>query len=184
MPPQSYESIGRASPIMATSEELQGSLWSELMCSAADSPARTSATPVSVQGSTASGQDYGQSTPELLASYDPATSSWRTSQLCLDWGLSEFSETLPRSGLMRNGIVFRLPPLVPLTAATDSGSWPTPDAMVANLSEDLDNWTACRACKAKYLVDFQRPPETVAVTIQYINDVDWDAFWRAENERR
>lgn len=58
------------------------------------------------------------------------------------------------------------------------------DAVPIEAALDLDNWTACRACKAKYLVDFQRPPETVAVTIQYINDVDWDAFWRAENERR
>jgi hypothetical protein len=76
-------------------------------------------------GSTANDQDYGASTPELLASFDRATSSWRTSQLCLDGGLSEFSETWSRSGLMRSGIAYRLPTLVPLTDATDSGSWPT-----------------------------------------------------------
>ena len=70
----------------------------------------------------------GQSTPELLARYDRATSSWRTSQLCLDGALSEFSETWPRSGTMRNGTAYQLPPLVPLTDATASGSWPTPSA--------------------------------------------------------
>jgi len=101
---------------------------SDQMFCAEDSPARTLATQASGQGSTANGQDYGQSTPELLASYDPATSSWRTSQLCLDGDLSEFSETWPRSGLMRNGIAYRLPPLVPLTAGTDSGLLPTPRA--------------------------------------------------------
>jgi hypothetical protein len=78
---------------------------------------------------------YGRSTPELLARYDPATSSWRTSQLCLDGALSEFSETWPRSGLMRNGIAYQLPPLVRLTDATGSGSWPTP---TANLYEVTD----------------------------------------------
>ena len=111
----------------------------------AGSPARTSATRASGPVSTASAADYGQSSPELLASYDPATSSWRTSQLCLDGDLSEFSETWPRSGLMRNGIAYRLPPLAPLTAGTECGSWPTPDAMVANDGEDLDNWQARRA---------------------------------------
>jgi hypothetical protein len=98
--------------------------------SAAASPARTSATQASAQASTASGQDYGQSTPELLASYDRDTSSWRTSQLCLDGELSEFSETWPRSGLMRSGIAYRLPPLVRLTDATECGSSPNPTPSV------------------------------------------------------
>ena len=42
--------------------------------------------------------------------------------------LSVFSETWPRSGMMRSGTAYQLPPLVPLTDATGSGSWPTPDA--------------------------------------------------------
>ena len=69
---------------------------------------------------------YGRNTPDLLARYDPATSSWRTSQLCLDGELSEFSATWPRSGTMRNGTAYQLPPLVRLTDATGSGLWPTP----------------------------------------------------------
>jgi hypothetical protein len=73
---------------------------------------------------------YGRSTPELLASYDPATSSWRTSQRCLVEGWTLFSETWPRSGTMRNGIAYQLPPLAPLTDETASGLWPTP--MVPN----------------------------------------------------
>ena len=177
----SCESIGLMFQIMATFETSDGEQLSLLMCSAEDSPARTSATQAGAPASTASAADYGPSTPELLASYDPATSSWRTSQLCLDGDLAEFSETWPRSGLMRNGIAYRLPPLVPLTAATEYGSWPTPnaakaanditltcsgdgrrkpnklgwavmaqmwptpDAMVANDGEDLDNWMARRA---------------------------------------
>jgi hypothetical protein len=102
--------------------------------SAAASPVRTSATQESGQESTASAAGYGQSTPELLASYDRATCSWRTSQLCLDGGLSEFSETWPRSGLMRNGIAYRLPPLVPLTDGTGRSFWPTPTASDAETS--------------------------------------------------
>ena len=74
----------------------------------------------------ASAAAYGGSTPELLANYDPATSSWRTCQRSLVEGWTVFSETWPRSGMMRNGIAYRLPPLVPLTSETASGSWPTP----------------------------------------------------------
>ncbi len=71
---------------------------------------------------------YGRSTPELLASYDPATSSWRTSQRCLVEGWTVFSETWPRSGLMRNGTAYQLPPLVRLTDEIGFGLWPTPVA--------------------------------------------------------
>jgi hypothetical protein len=69
-----------------------------------------------------------------LASYDPATSSWRTSQdSWLDtegWGQS--LETWPPSGMTRNGTAYRLPPSVPRTSATASGSWHTPVASDAD----------------------------------------------------
>lgn len=72
--------------------------------------------------------DSGPNSPESFASFDPVTSSWRTSQLCLDGELSAYLETWPRSGLMRNGIAYRLPPLVPLTSVIVSGLLPTPTA--------------------------------------------------------
>jgi hypothetical protein len=109
------------------------------MSSVEGSPARTSASPGKVRALKEAALAYGQSTPDLLANYDPITSSWRTSQRCLVEGWTLFSETWPRSGLMRNGIAYQLPPLVPLTAATDSGLWPTPDAMVANLHESVES---------------------------------------------
>jgi hypothetical protein len=101
--------------------------WS--MSSAAAFPAKISPSPERARALRASAAGYGRSTPELLARYDRATSSWRTSQLCLDGDLSEFSETWPRSGLMRNGIAYQLPPLVRLTDETGSGLWPTPAAV-------------------------------------------------------
>lgn len=81
---------------------------------------------------------------EPLASYDPDTCSWRTSQHSLFEGSTVFSETWPRSGTMRSGIVSRRRPLAPLTAATGSGSWPTPAANLHNYFEDPDNWLARR----------------------------------------
>jgi hypothetical protein len=97
-----------------------------LISSAAAFPAKTSVSPERARALAASAVAYGRSSPELLAKYDRATSSWRTSQLCLDGELSEFSETWPRSGLMRNGIAYQLAPLVRLTDAIGSGLLPTP----------------------------------------------------------
>ncbi len=78
-------------------------------------------------GSTASGRGCGLSMPESFGSYDPATCSWRTSQLSLLGGLSEFLETWPRAGMTRNGTAYRQPPSAPLTSVTASSLWPTPD---------------------------------------------------------
>jgi hypothetical protein len=98
--------------------------------SAAASPARTFPSPEKVQALKASAAAYGRNSPELLARYDPDTSSWKTCQRSFleDW--ETFSETWPRSGTMRNGIAYRLPPLVPLTGGTGSGLWRTPDASI------------------------------------------------------
>ncbi len=74
----------------------------------------------------------GPSSPVSFASLDPA-GWWRKtsqgySQVTLDGSLARFSETWPRAGMTRNGTAFRRPPLAPLTAETESGSWPTPRA--------------------------------------------------------
>jgi hypothetical protein len=95
--------------------------------SAAASPAKTSASPAAAKGSTGHARVFGASTPDSFATYDPATSSWRTSQLSLLEEWSVFSETWPRAGMTRNGTASRLRPLAPLTGATGSGSWPTPN---------------------------------------------------------
>lgn len=83
------------------------------------------------------GLDFGQKSPDWLANYDLDTSSWKTSQTCLvdhqsnqADGLAEFSETWPRSGMMRSGIAYRLHTLAQNINETGSGFWPTP-----NLSE-------------------------------------------------
>ncbi len=90
-----------------------------LTSSAAASPAKTSPSPAKALALKVSDPAFGSSTRESFASYDPASSLWKTSQrsLLADW--APFSETWPRSGTMRSGIASRLPPLVPLTSETD-----------------------------------------------------------------
>lgn len=75
----------------------------------------------------------GPSSSESFASYDPDSSSLRTSQLSLLTGQqSEFSATLPRSGTMRNGVLCQRPPWVRLTDASESSLWATPTANPSN----------------------------------------------------
>ena len=128
----SCKSTGPMSLAIETCENLQPSdllpMELPLMSSAAASRARTSAQPEKVQGLPVNDPACGQKSPVWLASYDRNSSSWRTSQHCLVGGLEQFSETWPRSGMMRNGIAYQLPTLVRLTGATGYGSWPTPRA--------------------------------------------------------
>lgn len=94
--------------------------------------AKTYRSPEIKQESRESDLDYGLNLQESLARYDQSTRSWKTSQICLqenmDFGLAEFSGTWPRSGMMRNGIAYRLRTLVRRTSGSESGFLPTPQA--------------------------------------------------------
>lgn len=99
-----------------------------LMFCAADSLVRTSAQPEPARALRVNAPAYGVNMLASFASFDPASSSWKTSQLSLVADLETYSETWPRSGTMRGGIAFQLPPLAPLTRETASGLLPTPEA--------------------------------------------------------
>lgn len=119
-------STGRMSSDTGISELSTGQLFPEWMCSAVDFPAKTLALLESEPGLTANAQGSGVNTSEPFAHFDRATSSWRTSQVCLltnTWDV--FSETWPRAGTMRNGIAYRQVPLAPLTDVTECGLLPT-----------------------------------------------------------
>lgn len=122
---------------MTTLEHSQPTLFDETelesMSFAAVSRARIYHSPETSPASAGNAAAYGQKSPALLASLDPVSSSWRTSQTCLAAllnnqadGLAEYSATWPRSGTMRSGIAYQLSPLAPLTDATGCGLLPTP----------------------------------------------------------
>ena len=95
----------------------------------ADSPVKTSALLASEPAWTDGSPDSGSSTPASFARYDPASSSWRTSQVSLFGGLTAFSARLPNSGTMRSGRLYPLPKWEPRTFVADSSSsvgYPTP----------------------------------------------------------
>ena len=98
----------------------QMELWSTP--SAAASPARTSRRPARAPDWPGNAPACGARLPDWLASFDPASSSWKTSQLCLDGDLATFSETWPRSGMIVAGTA-SLPRLLGRrTGGTESGS--------------------------------------------------------------
>jgi hypothetical protein len=116
----------------------------------ADSPAKTSASPVKDSGLISGfAADFGASLPDSFACYDQGSRSWRTSQLCLTGTLAEFSETWPRSGTTRNGIAFLRPPLVPRISATGFGYLPTPDKSMGVMRGGITIMADAKTCYRK-----------------------------------
>jgi hypothetical protein len=116
-----------------TSKPLTGSLGAEKSTSFVEgSRAKTSAQPGEARELKASEAGFGERWRESLAKYDPNTHSWRTPQCSLLEGLDVFSETWPKWGMMRNGVLWERITLPPLTSGTESGSsesWATPTTM-------------------------------------------------------
>ncbi len=77
------------------------------------------------RGSTENAPDCGRKWRELSVRYDRKTSSWRTHRSLLDEDLSACSLTLPKWGLMRDGVLSELQTLERPTAANAAGLWPT-----------------------------------------------------------
>ena len=134
-------------------------------------PAKTPASPKPLgeieQASLESAQDYGTMSLVWPVSYCQTESCWKTSQGSFLPDLDVFSETWPRSGMMRSGIAFPRPPLAPLTDATGSGLWPTP---AARDGKDLSNTGA-------YASQLARKSPSMATRLQ-MRGAPWTAISR------
>jgi hypothetical protein len=72
---------------------------------------------------------FGPTSSAYLARYDPQSHSWRTFQgSLLEEACAEFVGTWPKSGMMRNGILWVLGRSGHRTSATGCGLWRTPAA--------------------------------------------------------
>jgi hypothetical protein len=100
--------------------------FQRLTSSQEDSPAKTSAMLERELASRGVVLHYGNIMPKRLGFYDPNTHSLKTYQQSLAGDSMLSLQTLPRSGMMRNGIVYHLPPLVRFTAETEYSLSPTP----------------------------------------------------------
>ena len=100
----------------------------ELQQSSGDSPVKTLAKQTQqAPDFQETNPGYGGSFTASLASYDPVTCSWKTSQICLSGELSEFSEAWPKSGMMQSGKLYQRAPLVRHTCGNECSLWPTPN---------------------------------------------------------
>jgi len=106
------------------STELSGE--EELTWYLEDSPVRTYRQQGKEQESTVNALDCGPRWPGSLARCNPPTYGWRTAQCSLFGGLTEFSGTWPRWGMMRDGELSGLATLVLTTSEREYGWRPTP----------------------------------------------------------
>jgi hypothetical protein len=67
---------------------------------------------------------HGLETP--LATYDHATQFWKTSEDISLWGDYKSLESLPKSGMTRNGVLYQQPEWVRPIDEIASSLWPTP----------------------------------------------------------
>ena len=93
-----------------------------------DSHAKTSVQPEEEPELKESEAVFGNTWQESLAKYNPDTHSWKTHQCLWEEDLPSSSLTLPRWGMMRDGVLWEqtMPELT--TYENASGFWPTPTA--------------------------------------------------------
>lgn len=93
------------------------------MSSAGDFPARTSVLQVKAQASPGSEAGCGVRWRELSVRYDQTASSWKTHQCLWNEVLPLSSLTLPRWGMMQNGVLWEREILEESISVTDFGVW-------------------------------------------------------------
>lgn len=127
MPVESSPSIGPGSRSMRTfGTSRKKSVRKGSMCYAVDSHVRTFPKQDDELESEENVADCSSRPCGLFAHFDRNTSSWRTWQRSLIGGLTQFSESWPYAGMMRNGIVLARPPSGRSTDVIVCSSWPTP----------------------------------------------------------
>jgi hypothetical protein len=124
---KSCEADGQTSLSVTTFDDLAENQATP-MSSAAGSHAKTSVMPVLALDLRVNDPGSGLNTRGSLARFDPASSSWKTSQRCLIEGWEPYSETFPESGMTRSGQLYPHAPWVLHTCDDECSLWPTPTA--------------------------------------------------------
>jgi len=110
---------------MEISNKLTGEQLSLWTSSAADTPANHLAPQENDEAQTTH-DTYGLGYEMPLAHYDPDTRSWKTSGDISLWGEQPSLESLPKSGMTRNGVLYQQPDWVRPIDVIASSLWPTP----------------------------------------------------------
>lgn len=119
---QNSQSGTTCEPLTETSGEEWLTLYREAF------RAKTFHQPEKEQESKEQEADYGKKWHELSVKYDRNTHSWKTHRCLFDEDLPQSLVTLPKWGMMRSGVLFRLRTAEHPTCENESGYWPTPRA--------------------------------------------------------
>lgn len=116
------------------STENLGEAW--LISYLADFRVRTLVPQEKEQASKENAQDYGRKWLELSVKYDRDLHSWKTHRCLFDEDLPQSSVILPKWGMMRRGVLFRLRTAEHPTCESEYGLWvSTPTASMTKRSE-------------------------------------------------
>jgi hypothetical protein len=115
--------------------------WELLTWFREDFLAKTSRPLATAPESTESDRGSGPRWRGSFAKYDPGSRSWKTPQLSLVEGSTEFSGTWPTWGWMRDGECYAHPMLERITGAQESGLWPTPYGFQAGNGPDGNEYS-------------------------------------------
>jgi hypothetical protein len=126
---------------METSNKLTGEQLSLWTSSAADTPASHSAPQENDEAQTTH-DTYGRGYETPLAHYDPDTRSWKTSGDISLWGEQPSLESLPKSGMTRNGVLYQQPDWVRPIDESGSSLWPTPTAVTRPMEGNVRMYRA------------------------------------------
>ena len=126
---------------METSNKLTGEQLSLWTSSAADTHANHSAPQANDEAQTTL-DTYGHGYETPLAHYDPDTQSWKTSGDISLWGEQPSLDSLPKSGMTRNGVLYQQPDWVRPIDVTASLLWPTPTAVTRPMEGNVRMYRA------------------------------------------
>jgi DNA (cytosine-5)-methyltransferase 1 len=123
---------------METSNKLIGEQLSLWTSSVVDTPANHLAKQENEKEQTT--QDTcGLGCERPLANYDPNTQSWKTLEDISLWGEQQSLETLPKSGMTRNGELYQQLAWEPVTDETASSLLHTPTAKMNQLAPSMNS---------------------------------------------
>jgi len=129
LPPDRMTAFSRLSRFGMTFKPLTEDLGQGVLMSFLEAfPAKTFQQQDEAKESTEPDLGCGHTWQELLARYDPASSSWKTPQSSLLEDSTEFSGTWPRWGSMQDGVSYQRQTLVRHIKETGFGLWATPSA--------------------------------------------------------
>ena len=148
LPPDRMTAFSRLSRFGMTFKPLTENLGKDVLTSfLAAFPAKTFQQQDEAQGLTEPDPECGHTWRELLARYDPDTSTWKTPQCSLLEDSIKFSEIWPRWGLMLAGASYRQQTLVLPIKETESGlslnNSPPPPPTLANTNSTYEQRNQC-----------------------------------------